>query len=127
NFLKKPTNIHVGTYSEKTKQVTSPAPGLTSTTLCPQGEATCYAVTPYDFATIYNVLPLWNAATPINGKGETIAIVARTDINPDDATTFWGLFGLDGTNAPQPTLNRIYNGPNPGISSLGDESEADTD
>ena len=101
NFLKKPTNIHVGTYSEKTKQLTAPAsgltapaPGLTSTTLCPQGEATCYAVTPYDFATIYNVLPLWNAATPINGKGQTIAIVGRTDINLDDATDFWNLFGL---------------------------------
>ena len=134
NFLKKPTNVRVGTYSETTKHLTSPAPGvtapapgLTSTTLCPEGEATCYAVTPYDFATIYNVLPLWNAATPINGKGQTIAIVARTDINPDDATTFWNLFGLDGTNAPQPTLNRIYNGPNPGIIDLGDESEADTD
>src|ERR1039457_1666132 len=127
SFLKKPTNIRVGTYSENTKQLTSPAPGLTSTTLCPAGEATCYAVGPYDFATIYNVLPLWKAATPINGTGQTIAIVGRTDINPDDATAFWNLFGLDGTNAPQPTLKRIYNGPNPGIIDLGDEAEADTD
>jgi subtilase family serine protease len=127
SFLKKPTNIRVGTYSENTKQLISPAPGLTSTTLCPAGEATCYAVGPYDFATIYNVLPLWKAATPINGTGQTIAIVGRTDINPDDATAFWNLFGLDGTNAPQPTLKRIYNGPNPGIIDLGDEAEADTD
>ncbi len=128
SFLKKPTNIHVGTYSEKTKQLTSPAPGLTSTTLCPPGEATCYAVTPFDFATIYNVLPLWNAATPINGKGQTIAIVARTDIHPDDATTFWTLFGLGQNGVPMPTLNPIiYNGPNPGIIDLDDESEADTD
>ena len=127
NFLKKPTKIPVGTYSEKTKQLTSPAPGYT-TNVCPPGESTCYAVTPFDFATIYNVLPLWNAATPINGKGQTIAIVARTDINPADATTFWTLFGLGQNGVPMPTLNPpIYNGPNPGIISLDEEGEADID
>ena len=125
NFLKKPTNIPVGTYSEKTKQLTAPAPGLTSTTLCPTGEATCYAVSPYDFATIYNVLPLWNAATPINGKGQTIAIVGDTAINPDDAPTFWGMFGLGVNGVPMPTLNIICDGPCPGFN--GDESEADID
>ena len=107
SFLKKPTNIHVGTYSEKTKQVTAPAPGLTSTTLCPTGEATCYAVSPYDFATIYNVLPLWNLANPINGNGQTIAIVARSDIHKEDADNFWNLFGLDGTVTHLPIPSSI--------------------
>ena len=126
NFLKKAHNSYVGTYSEKTKQLTSPAPGFTTTTLCPPRESICYAVSPYDFATIYNLLPLWNATpTPINGTGETIAIVGRTDINPADATTFWSLFGLDGTHAPQPTLVITTNGPDPGFT--GDESEADID
>ena len=34
-----------------------------------------YGIGPYDFATIYNVQPLWNAG--INGTGQTIAIVGE--------------------------------------------------
>ena len=88
-----------------------------------------YGVTPYDFATIYNVLPLWNAATPIDGTGQTIAIVGQTDINPADFVNFRKLFGLPLGNTATPTgtqyLNIIYNGPNPGVN--GDEGEADID
>ena len=88
----------------------------------------CYALGPYDFATIYNVLPLWNAG--INGSGQTIAIVSDSDINPADFTSFRSLFGL-----PAGTLNRIYgpgsNSSTPGIqpctSPTGDECEADID
>ena len=36
-------------------------------------------VAPYDFAAIYNVLPLWTAG--IDGTGQTIAIAATSDIN----------------------------------------------
>ena len=88
-----------------------------------------YGVTPYDFAAIYNLLPLWNAGTPIDGTGQTIAIVGQTDINPVDFVNFRKLFGLPlgNTNTPTGTqyLNIIYNGPNPGIT--GDEGEADID
>jgi hypothetical protein len=124
NFLKKAQNAYVANYSEKTKQLTSPAPDFTFPGGCtPDGN--CYALGPYDFATIYDLLPLWTAPTPINGTGQTIAIVGRTDINPADATTFWSLFGLDGTHAPQPTLVITHNGPAPGVN--GDEDEADID
>jgi subtilase family serine protease len=51
-------------------------------------------VAPYDFATIYNVLPLWNASTPIDGTGQTIAIAGTSDINTDDVATFRSIFGL---------------------------------
>ncbi|MBZ5547645.1 MAG: Ig-like domain repeat protein [Acidobacteriia bacterium] len=126
NFLKKPQNRFLGTYSQKSKRVSSPAPGFTFLGGCVVDlTGNCYALVPYDFATIYNLLPLWNAPTPINGTGQTIAIVGRTDINPADASTFWTLFGLDGVNAPQPTLTITYNGSNPGVN--GDESEADID
>ena len=47
----------------------------------------CYAVGPYDFATIYNVAPLWNGTPAIDGTGETIAIVGETDINPQDVAS----------------------------------------
>jgi Pro-kumamolisin, activation domain/Bacterial Ig-like domain (group 3) len=121
DFRRQPQNVFVGTYSEKTKQLESPAPGFTFTS-----QGYIYdALGPYDFATIYDILPLWNASTPVNGAGQTIAIVGRTDIDPTDATDFWSLFGLDGTHAPQPTLNIIHNGPPPGVTS--DEAEADID
>ena len=84
----------------------------------------CFAVGPYDFATIYNVLPLWNAN--INGTGQTIAIVGESNINPQDVANFRSLFDLPpnsaGTGNP---LNIILNGPDPGLQ--GDESEADID
>jgi hypothetical protein len=93
------------------------------------GGETGYGVTPYDFATIYNVLPLWNASTPIDGTGQTIAIVGQTDINPADFVNFRKLFNLPLGNTATPTgtqyLNIIYNGPNPGVN--GDEGEADID
>jgi hypothetical protein len=90
---------------------------------------TAYGVTPYDFAAIYNILPLWSAATPIDGTGQTIAIVGQTDINPADFVNFRKLFNLPLGNTATPTgtqyLNIIYNGPNPGVT--GDEGEADID
>jgi hypothetical protein len=79
---------------------------------------TYYAVTPYDFATIYNVAPLWNEG--ITGAGQSIAIVSRSDVSPTDVDNFRASFGLPATN-----LNIIYDGPNPG--KTADESEADLD
>ena len=120
NFLKKAQNRRIGTYSEAAKQMT-PAPDFNTMLYGSSWDA----VSPYDFATIYHLLPLWNAGTPINGTGQTIAIVGRTDINPADADTFWNLFGLDGTHAPHPNLVITTNGPDPGVT--GDEAEADID
>lgn len=51
-------------------------------------------VTPYDFAAIYNVLPLWQAATPIDGTGQTIAIAGTSNINLADVAAFRKAFGL---------------------------------
>jgi hypothetical protein len=62
-------------------------------------------VAPYDFAAIYNVLPLWNASTAIDGTGQTIAIAGTSDIVPADITTFRSTFGLPAyTAANQPTV-----------------------
>ncbi len=121
DFRRQAQYVSSGTYSENTKQLNPPKPDFTYAGC----GGTCYAVSPYDFATIYDVLPLWNETPAINGSGQTIAIVGRTDINPADAPTFWSLFGLDGVHAPQPALIITYNGPKPSINS--DESEADID
>ncbi|MGA8102878.1 MAG: S53 family peptidase [Candidatus Acidiferrales bacterium] len=78
-----------------------------------------YAVGPYDFAAIYNLTPVWNAG--ITGTGEKIAIVADSNINVSDVTTFRSLFGLPVNN---PTV--YVNGTNPGIlnGANGTETEA---
>ncbi len=79
------------------------------------GQDTFYGLGPTDFATIYDVLPLWNAG--IDGTGQTIAIVGETNINVSDVAAFRSLFGL---SAKTPQV--ILNGPDPGI--VGDETEA---
>ena len=117
NFEKKAMNRFVGTYSEKTRALVPAEPNFTFGG-CPGGD--CYAIVPYDFAAIYDVAPLWTNG--INGTGQTIAIVGRTNINPNDATTFWQLFGL---TVPANKLQVTLNGPDPGIN--GDEAEADID
>ena len=83
----------------------------------------CYAIGPYDFATIYDLLPLWNAGT--SGQNQTIAIVGETNINLQDVTDFRTMFGLPANGFPANNVNVILNGPDPGIG--GDESEADID
>jgi hypothetical protein len=40
---------------------------------------------PWDFATIYNITPLWSASTPIDGKGQTIAIAGTSAIDIGEA------------------------------------------
>jgi hypothetical protein len=80
------------------------------------GKSILYGLGPTDFATIYNVLPLWNAG--IDGTGQTIAIVGETDIHLTDIANFRSQFGLP-ANPP----HIIVNGADPGISD-GDEPEA---
>ena len=68
-------------------------------------------VSPYDFATIYNVLPLWNAN--ITGTGQTIAIVATSDINLSDVTAYKSTFGLPAGTPPVEVKGA--NGIDPGV------------
>ena len=67
-------------------------------------------VSPYDFATIYNVLPLWNKG--IDGTGQTIAIAGTSDIGQNDISTFRTFFGLP-TNLPANTPQILH--PNPSL------------
>ena len=74
-------------------------------------------VGPYDFATIYNILPLWNKSSPIDGTGQTIAIAGTSDIDVgqtgetganghNDVAIFRSAFGLP-TNLPANTPIRV--------------------
>ncbi|HEY1212929.1 MAG TPA: S53 family peptidase, partial [Bryobacteraceae bacterium] len=84
-------------------------------------------VTPYDFATLYNLNPLWNSS--VNGAGQTIAIVGESKLDPQDFVNFRNLFGLPLGNTSGPTgtqyLNIINNGPDPGYQD--DEIEGNID
>jgi subtilase family serine protease len=120
NFPKRPMSRRLGTFSKsKTTGVVRPLFTYTG------NGGTYYAVGPADFATIYNVTPLWNAG--IGGTGQTIAIVAQSNINIKDVEDFRSIFGLP-ANDPQ----IIVNGPDPGLlpgvpPGSGDEAEADLD
>ncbi len=78
-----------------------------------------YALGPGDFATIYNSLPLLTAGN--DGNGQTIAIVGETNLNTTDVANFRSLFGL---NAGSGSYQVVLDGPDPGITSTGEESEA---
>ena len=79
-----------------------------------------YYLAPADFATIYDLGSLYQQS--INGNGQSVAIVARSNIKIADARQFRTFFGLP-ANDPQ----IIVNGTDPGIWSSNEETEADLD
>lgn len=79
-----------------------------------------HLLAPGDFSRIYNTRPLLSSG--INGKGVSIAIVARSNIELSDTETFRQIFGL-----PFNDPNIILNGLDPGAQGNGDELEADLD
>jgi subtilase family serine protease len=79
-----------------------------------------YYLAPADFATIDNLNPAYQQA--ITGSGESLAVVARSNINISDARRFRSAFNLP---ANDPLI--IVNGTDPGIWSSAEETEADLD
>jgi hypothetical protein len=51
-----------------------------------------HAIIPGDFASVYDLNPLYKAG--LNGSSQTIAIVAESDIDLSDVATFQKIFGL---------------------------------
>ncbi len=76
---------------------------------------------PADFATIYNLNPLY--AKGIDGTGQKIAVAGQTGVDPSDITTFRSNYGLP-ANPPQISL--IPGSIDPGVSD-DDLPEADLD
>jgi subtilase family serine protease len=98
-------------------------PGFTAPT--PYG--TFYAVTPADFATIYNLNPLFNGSAigvPVTGAGVTVALLEQTQILPKDIATFRTTFGLTGYGG---TLTQINPGGCKAPGFIADEGEAAID
>lgn len=123
--------------------LTAPGPHPHYTTTI-QG-STEYFIAPGDIATIYDINPLYDATTPINGTGQKLAIMGQTDIYLADINDFRSGFGFStipgsGTGActtnssgiieePCNTANFDYIlvGTDYGISPFGDVIEADLD
>ena len=124
NFPRHPMSVVAGKFSrdKSTGKITPLEPLYTFPSGCVENNSSSdpcyYAVGPYDFGTIYDVTPLWNAS--VDGTGQTLAIVGETNVNIQDMRDFRTVFGLP-ANDPQ----IILNGPDPGIQ--GDETEADLD
>ena len=98
-------------------------PGLEPLFTFPTNNGHFYALAPGDFATIYNSKSLISAGTDAE-QGQTIAIVGETNINVSDVQAFRQMFGLP---ANFTSSNVILNGEDPGITSVGEEGEADLD
>src|SRR5580658_1632453 len=82
-----------------------------------------HAVVPGDFATIYNVAPLYSAG--INGAGQSLVIVGQTQIIVSDITTFRSMFNLPAIHLQQVLVPGQQN---PGVLvNTGDLAEADLD
>jgi subtilase family serine protease len=129
NFYPKPLSRIVSVVrAPRPSSQTKPQPMFTfqATSACsaPQsfGEAPagdiCFMIAPSDFATIYNVVGLWNAG--IDGSGQTIAIANDSNINLSDVSSFRSLMGLP-AKSPRVIL---ADGIDPGVRASGDESEA---
>ncbi len=82
-----------------------------------------HCLAPDDFATIYDVTPLYAAG--INGAGQKIAIAGQIEVLLSDIQQFRSMFNLP-ANDPQMVL--VPGSPNPGSNaSSGDLSESDLD
>jgi subtilase family serine protease len=90
---------------------------------CYNGTSTCYVMSPFDFATIYNLPSGW--PTSNNGAGVHIAVVSDSDVYAADFNNFRSLMGL-----PAGTLNKVFAlgaNYNPGVQDCtanSDEAEA---
>jgi hypothetical protein len=93
--------------------------GETTPLITTSGSPVYYPIGPADFSVIYGSNTLLQAG--YNGSGQTIAIVGRTNINPQDVTDFRTLFGLPMT--PDNHTSVVLNGPDPGIVH-GDQTES---
>jgi len=118
NFHPKPLHHLTGEFSRSnaTGEVLSAKPEFTTS-------GGNFAIGPTDFATIYNVQPLWTAGT--DGTGQHIAILGVSNINLQDVSDFRTLFGLSTGGAAVP--NVIVDGTDPGILNTGVNAGAETE
>jgi hypothetical protein len=115
NFEKQPPLLPLGTAS-RIGDTSTWRPNFTFNS----ASGASHFLAPGDLARIYNLRPLFQAG--IDGTGQSVAIVARSNVNLSDMQIFRLAFGL-----PFTTPQVILNGPDPGSLFNPDETEADLD
>jgi hypothetical protein len=115
NFLKKPM-VHFSGEKASAQLVPGKPPLVTFS------DGT-HALGPQDYATIYNINPLYQANPPVSGGGMNIGVVARSNLfyGGEDVYGFASVFN---TNI---SMNILVNGPDPGDLGGGEEAEATLD
>jgi hypothetical protein len=83
-----------------------------------------YWIDPNDFATIYDVAPLYALAPPIDGTGMKVGIAGQSEILDSDVLTFRAAFGLSATT-PQRTL--VPNSGSPWVPDPNNQAESSLD
>lgn len=86
--------LHQAPPPDHTAAFLAQSPGLHPQNTEPLGGSTYYDLGPQDFYTIYNENSLLAATTPINGTGQTIALLEETDINTADVKAFRTTFNV---------------------------------
>jgi trimeric autotransporter adhesin len=74
-----------------------------------------YAIAPGDYAVQYDLKPLYNAAKPIKGDGQAIAIISDSNIDVAVANRFRTLFNL-----PPNPVQVIIDGNDPGVDGINE-------
>ena len=77
-------------------------------------------LSPDDYATIYNIRPLYNSG--FDGTGQKLAIIGRSDVNLSDIQQFRNTYGLSTSNLPVKIL--VPGTVNPGTSNSNDVGES---
>ncbi|HUB82965.1 MAG TPA: protease pro-enzyme activation domain-containing protein [Bryobacteraceae bacterium] len=81
-----------------------------------------HVMAPDDFATIYDITPMYSAGT--NGTGQKIAVVGQSEVYTSDIATFWRTFGLTSVTLTPVLVDRQ----NPGyLAATGDLDESSLD
>jgi subtilase family serine protease len=84
-----------------------------------------YAVSPEDFATQYDLTPLYKAGT--TGAGQTIGIINDSNIDLGLVAAYRKLYGLDGTSTTPNLPHVIVDGDDPGIDADSIEAYLDVE
>jgi trimeric autotransporter adhesin len=122
NFhIKKQSKLLGKAQYDRTTHTATPMPGWTWGTGTTPGNID-FVLAPQDFAIQYDLNPLYNASTPVNGSGQTIAIINDSNININLVNQFRKLFGLP-VNPPQV----IIDGNDPGVTEDANEAYLDVE
>jgi hypothetical protein len=89
---------------------------------------TTYDMVPADFNQVYNVKPLWQRRDAVRGAGQTVVVLERTNVSPDDIARFRNAFLPADAKGSFSILHPLDGGEacaDPGFN--GDEGEAALD